>query len=110
LGKWVSHQRQYYAKGRLQIEKIRQLESLNFDWNPNDSDWKDLFEELKVYKQEHGDCNVPRSYSKNIKLALWVKIQRGAYRKNKLSDDRKAKLQSIGFSWSLYNSLDDTKS
>jgi len=110
LGKWVSRQRQNYAKGRLQIEKISQLESLNFDWNPKDTDWNDLFEELKVYKQEHGDCNVPRSYSKNRKLALWVKIQRDAYRKDKLSDDRKTKLQSIGFSWSLYNSLDDTKS
>jgi superfamily II DNA or RNA helicase len=110
LGKWVSHQRQNYAKGRLQIEKIGQLESLNFDWNPNDTDWKDLFEELKVYKQEHGDCNVPRSYSKNRKLALWVKIQRDAFRKNKLSDDRKTKLQSIGFSWSLYKYLDETKS
>jgi hypothetical protein len=52
----------------------------------------------------------PRSYSKNRKLALWVKIQREAYRKNKLSDDRKINLQSIGFCWSLYNLLDDTKS
>jgi hypothetical protein len=35
----------------------------------------------------------PRSYSKNRRLALWVKIQRDAYRKNKISDDRKIKLQ-----------------
>jgi predicted chitinase len=42
--------------------------------------WNDRFEELADYREGYGDCNVPKSFSKNFKLASWVETQRTNYR------------------------------
>lgn len=34
--------------------------------------WQQSFENLKVYKQTYGDCNVPQKYKLNTKLGGWV--------------------------------------
>lgn len=33
--------------------------------------WNERFEELKAYKQEFGDCNVPGRYKANPTLGRW---------------------------------------
>ena len=38
----------------------------------NKSKWNSYFETLKAYKEENGDCCVPRGFSENPKLASWV--------------------------------------
>ena len=40
------------------------------------SKWMTTFEELKKYKEIHGDCIVPRGYALNPRLASWVAEQR----------------------------------
>jgi hypothetical protein len=59
--------------------------------------WNTRFQQLLEYKKANGDCNVPKEYSQNFKLGRWVGRQREAKRKNKLSAERKAKLNAIGF-------------
>lgn len=51
---------------------------------------------LKQYKQEHGDCKVPRSHKA---LGVWVNNMRSSRRKAQLSQDRIDKLDKIGFHW-----------
>jgi hypothetical protein len=41
-----------------------------------DTKWLVTLEELKKYKQVHGDCIVPRGYALNPRLASWVAEQR----------------------------------
>ena len=60
-----------------------------------------MFEKLKEYKQQHGDCLVPKRYKIDPALGYWVGNQRTAHKTNKISDERKAKLDSIGFVWEL---------
>jgi hypothetical protein len=40
------------------------------------SRWLESFDALKRYKADHGDCIVPRGYSRSPKLASWVAEQR----------------------------------
>lgn len=47
-----------------------------------DTKWLNTLEELKEYKEEHGDCIVPRGYSHNPRLASWVAEQRFVNRSN----------------------------
>ena len=35
-----------------------------------------MIDELKKYKKEHGDCNVPLDYGPNPTLGIWVDSQR----------------------------------
>lgn len=65
--------------------------------------WSEHFEELKAYKEAHGDCRVPRAYEENKKLSRWVDQQRYQYnnrqkgKPTKMTDDKLKKLEEIGF-------------
>jgi hypothetical protein len=41
-----------------------------------DDKWLGMLQELKEYKETHGNCIVPRGYSPNPRLASWVAEQR----------------------------------
>lgn len=53
--------------------------------------------ELLEFKQQNGHCNVPQSWESNPKLGIWVNYIRQRFRDGKLSESRKARLESIGF-------------
>ena len=69
LGKWVHHQRDKYrqeergTKSSLTKDRIVALESIGFRWrvaaprfDPPRMPWGCRLEELKQYKEKHGDC------------------------------------------------------
>jgi hypothetical protein len=33
------------------------LDSIGFDWDPRNSRWNNMYEELRRYKDEHGVCD-----------------------------------------------------
>ena len=98
--------------GRLTDDRIRRLEDLGFVWSLRD-DWDKHFEELKVYKAEHGHCNVPARYPKNRRLGIWVSAQRQNFKalqkggetsrsaSSRLSQKRIDQLNQLGFAWTL---------
>mmetsp|Transcript_19542 Transcript_19542/g.29274 ORF Transcript_19542/g.29274 Transcript_19542/m.29274 type:complete len:167 (+) Transcript_19542:163-663(+) len=70
--------------------------------------WDDMFEVLKQFKNDHGDCLVPSKWEDNQKLAYWVSDQRRQKReknKNKqsaLTYEREERLNKIGFVWDVH--------
>lgn len=54
---------------------------------------------LLLYFYRYGDCNVPSRWKKSPALARWVHTQRTMYRRDKLLEDRKDKLEAAGFVW-----------
>ena len=61
-----------------------------------------MFERLKEYKEEYGDCLVPKRYADDPKLGLWVSRQRRiSTLDDKTKKERRDKLNSIGFVWSV---------
>lgn len=67
--------------------------------------WFDRFEELKKYKEDHGDCLVPQKYPPNPSLGTWVNKQRMEYKllmdknKSSMTEERLEALKNIGFTW-----------
>lgn len=67
--------------------------------------WDTIFQDLKKYKLEHGNCLVPHTYPANPRLARWVKRQRYQYKLLKLGKsasmpiDRIKMLEDLGFVW-----------
>jgi superfamily II DNA or RNA helicase len=105
LGYFVLSKRRQYLLGKLSPDRIARLESIGFEWAPNASDWEKMFEDLKTYKHNHGDCRVPISYSFNKPLANWVSKQRKSYSEGKLSPDYITRLEELGFEWDLIAAL-----
>ncbi len=64
------------------------------------SGWDEWYGRLKSFAERAGHCSVPRDYREGgFNLSRWVAYQRHAAKK--LSPDKRAKLDSIGFSWNV---------
>lgn len=109
-GTWCNTQRQQYKQGKLSQERIAKLESIGFVWDTFDHDWNESYDLLFTYKSIHGHFNFPTKHEVDkINLRQWVFRQRQSYKKGKLSPERIAKLESIGFEWELKRGTSKTK-
>jgi len=114
LSNWVERQRRQYTNNLLEQERIEKLESIGFVWRlrpfqENRTDkleqtWEEMYEQLLLYKEENGDCNVPRPRDS---LGNWVNRQRQSRVWGILRADREKRLESIGFVWSSKETYDE---
>ena len=88
------------TKSLLEQDRIDRLSSVDLKWALTEAaptvPWETRFKELVQYKARHGDCSVPQSHGQ---LGRWVDTQRRQYKKDKLSQNRVDRLDSIGFDW-----------
>jgi superfamily II DNA or RNA helicase len=96
LGMWVSNQRLARNRNQLSQERIDRFNAIGFVWDPFPAAWEESFAALLVYKEANGHCNVPQSAGS---LGSWVNNTRSARPKNRLSQERIARLDAIGFVW-----------
>ncbi len=117
LGHWVHDQRKQYRlfnekkQTAMTTSRIEQLELVGFKWalqrHTTMKSWNERFEELKSYKAEKGNCNVPIRYKGNPSLGQWVSTQRQEYgakkkgTKSNITEERIKALEEVGFVWSL---------
>ena len=101
LATWVVDQRVRKRDGNLESEKIEFLNSLSFNWNPRDTNWRGIYLELVKFQKRFSHCRVPQNWKENNSLAHWVKTQRQDYAKSELHGDRIALLEKIGFEWKV---------
>ena len=99
LGRWVNKQRNE-KKDKLTEDQRSRLDHLGFDWDPNQTDWLEGYNALiRFFKREKhmsiSNNHIEPGYDKD--LASWVGKQRSI--KDKLSTERLAKLNKIGFPW-----------
>ena len=103
LGTWVHNQRGFAAVGKLSAERIALLDELGFVWDPNEEDWNNGYEHLKAYKAREGDCQVRADHKDGdgYNLGTWVHNQRRDAAVGKLSAERIALLDELGFVWKV---------
>jgi predicted helicase len=98
LGGWVRSQRR--NKDMLSEERRQRLEELGFVWDARDSDWHEGFRYLTMYRERAGHCRVPALHKEDgYRLGRWVDKQR--QRRGGLSEERKRRLNEIGFVWDV---------
>ena len=121
LGWWVNTQRREFKKSgagkasSMSLERVNILNNIGFVWdasdksaaNKDDDAWMRMFEKLMEYKEQHGDCLVPKRYEDNRKLGRWVSAQRHLYhcakmgKSTRMTKERQHKLVAIGFEWKV---------
>src|SRR5262249_43539374 len=91
------------SQDKLSTERKARLDSLGFDWDPHTTRWEEGFEHLHVFAKEHKHCRVPSGYKSpdGYQLGNWVGNQRQS--QDKLSTERKARLDAMGFDWNPYD-------
>jgi hypothetical protein len=112
LGKWQSHQRNIYMKGKLSPERIKQLEDIGLTWKLTDvkqdrHGWDFWYGLTLKYIDEFGEANAPVRYKtpEGYQIGIWQNNQRMSYRKGKLSSERIKRLEEIGITWQLLDEM-----
>ena len=81
----------------LGVLKVPQVEPTPIDREQYLEDmWDKSLADLRAYKAEKGDTDVPISYPS---LGAWVFSQKMAYKKGKLSEEKVEKLIDVGFNF-----------
>lgn len=102
LGLWVFHQRQFYKKGDIPADRVKQLEALGFTWSVRAEAWEKNFRLFKAYVEKHGHSRIAGEHRR---LAAWAYDQRVAQRDSTLSSERRDRLTAMGFNWETRNSV-----
>jgi len=108
LGIWLSSQRDSLAKGRMSEKKKQLLDEIGMSWDRFEDKWEIGFNEAKKYREEIGDINfVSPDYEgeDGFNLNRWLHTQRERNRNGKISDDRKQRLEELGFKWSVHEAF-----
>jgi hypothetical protein len=92
----------------LTQDQIARLEEIGFKWKVQET-FEQRCHDFETFKSEFGHCNVPSKYSVDPSLGTWCvtmryyynQIQQGQTTKNNLTPDRIARLEEIGFKWTL---------
>jgi superfamily II DNA or RNA helicase len=95
LGKWVTHQRGAVKKGKLDIEKSKLLEEIDFIVDANKFNWEKKYNKLLIFYKKHGHLNVKN----NKPLLNWIEHQREYFQSDKLLKEREKKLNEINFNF-----------
>jgi superfamily II DNA or RNA helicase len=106
LGSWCSRQITLFNKGKLKAYREKKLVAIGFVFD----DWEVMFNELVLFKQKHGHCDVPHRHTQNgHKLGIWCGMQVRRYkartdkklrevdRLSPMSDDQMNRLSDLGF-------------
>lgn len=114
LGYWVHSQRAEYqasrngrARSSITKERILRLESIGFDWDPIETQWRTNFNRLLQFKEKYGHFRVPHHFKYDdgdtFNLYAWVGKQRAEYKKfmdgkkSHTNQSRIDRLHAVGF-------------
>jgi hypothetical protein len=107
LGDWVSTTVRMH-KERFTIGQIAQLDSLGFNWDPYEAQFRTALEALRVYVAREGNALVPKTHKEgDVGLGSWVSALR--MKKIRLSPERIAALDAAGFIWNRHNEFNQIR-
>lgn len=112
LYNWIARQRRMARQGRLRDDRKKRLEEVGFDFHldvtfkksltkEQKENWNKMYDELYKYFLSHGHCRISRYDTKHGALSQWCSVQRVAKSKGIIKEERKKKLEQLGFKWSL---------
>ena len=118
-GKWLArvvlrHINQDPRYGSLRDDQVERLKQIGVVFEKQkDLTWNASFEEAEEYYRTHHTWNVPSGYvTKNgLHLQKWLEYQRqsgAGLNHSPMTPERKAKLDALGFDWSLREKKEDS--
>ncbi len=112
LYRWAETQRVLHRTGKLRPEREARLEAVGFPWDMTvwknvrtepspelEARWQQRLEQCAQFRERFGHCVIPRPLPEDPALSDWAHNQRGLRARGKVSAERIARLDDIGFSW-----------
>ncbi|MFH8442314.1 Helicase associated domain protein [Streptomyces sp. NPDC018026] len=100
LGQWIADTRHLNARGRLNAERVQQLETLGMVWSHRDVAWEEGLTAARGWAEENGHLLAPLgAVYRGHKVGIWLKNARADVRSGTLAPERREQLEDIDPSW-----------
>ncbi|MFD4554887.1 Helicase associated domain protein [Streptomyces sp. NPDC058469] len=104
LGRWITYLRKLHQTGKLSPSQIEEWEALGMTWSVPDQKLQELIQELREFKKQHGNLDVPKSYTvtrgnREYTLGQICASLRTSYRNGQVPEGKIAALDAEGFIW-----------
>jgi hypothetical protein len=101
LGTWCSVRRAERRAGMLDSARAGELDALGFIWDAAQDEFGRGLTELTTYVERHGNAHVPQTYRTpaGFRLGSWCNTRRADRKAGKLSVEKIADLDALGFVW-----------
>lgn len=118
LGQWTADARRFYARGKMDEDRVEQLEKLGMIWSHFDVAWEEGLSAARGWAEENGHLLAPLDATfQGAAVGIWLKNARATARKaaenerrraeglpvessaGALSDERREQLEEIDASW-----------
>ena len=98
LGVWCNNIRKQRKTGKLDANRIRELDAVGFSWAPENSQWERNFLLLAAYSSENGHARIPKHYvtACEVRLGLWLSNQKSPKSRARMPLSRRERLAAIG--------------
>ncbi|MFI0915586.1 DEAD/DEAH box helicase [Streptomyces abikoensis] len=91
LGQWIADARRYYARGRMDEDRVEQLEKLGMVWSHFDVAWEEGLTVARGWAAENGHLLAPLDATyQGAKVGIWLKNARAAARRAQELEQRQA--------------------
>ena len=103
LGFWVATRRQDRQARRLTDEQTAALDALGFAWDPREEDFARGLAELGAFVTAHRHAQVSTAHRTpdGFALGAWANSRRQDRRAGRLTEERIAALDALGFVWDM---------
>ncbi|WP_279617039.1 DEAD/DEAH box helicase [Streptomyces yokosukanensis] len=90
LGQWIADARRSHARGRLDTERVTQLQKLGMVWSHHDVAWEEGLAAARGWAAEQGHLLAPLDATyQSYKIGIWLKNQRAASRRAAEAEQRR---------------------
>lgn len=91
LGQWTADARRFYARGRLDEDRVAQLEKLGMIWSHYDVAWEEGLAAARGWAAAHGHLLAPLDATyQGYRVGIFLKNARAAARKAQENEQRRA--------------------
>jgi len=103
LAQWINNQKTAYKMEKLPEEQKKVLEEVGIQFIYREDRWNDAYARLQTFQVNNKRWPSDRSSDvSEKKIAVWVAGQKVSRRKGTLTEDKVAKLESIGITWEVF--------
>lgn len=104
LGSWLQTQRNNYSQSLLSNKQIKMLNEIGMEWVSTKTEeyiWEDNYNTVLEFYRKYKHIYIPTNYysKEGVNIGRWLYDQKLKYKKNKLSEYRKNKLDKLDSSW-----------
>ncbi|MFF7381087.1 Helicase associated domain protein [Streptomyces massasporeus] len=97
LGQWIADNRRFHAHGRLDADRIKQLEKLGMVWSRYDLAWEEGLAAARGWAEDNGHLLAPLDATyQGYRVGIWLKNARAAARKAAEIEQRRAEGLPVG--------------